>query len=221
LLRLAPFSFLLAIGFAHDPITTKLTWSSEISRIVYKRCASCHHEGGSAMSLVTYDEARPWAKAIRDQVLERQMPPWGAVRGVGQFKDDPSLSQPEMEMIVNWVEGGAPKGDDALLPHVPSFQPPAAENWHPDPRNIPVSHNLVLKSQTTVAGIRPQFLKTGQSLEVTAYLPDGEVEHLIWLRNYRKEWTRTYAFLQPITLPKDTDIRVSAGDGSRALLIVR
>ena len=115
---------------AHDPITTKLLWTQEISRIVNKHCASCHREGGGAMSLMTYDEARPWAKAIRDEVLARRMPPWGAVKGVGEFRDDPSLSQIEIDMIVNWVEGGAPKGDDIYLPPAPHFsaeaKPPPA-----------------------------------------------------------------------------------------------
>src|SRR2546422_700161 len=75
--------------FPHDPITTKLTWNREISRIVYKRCGSCHHQGGRAMDLTTYELARPWAKAIRDEVLARRMPPWGAVKGVGEFAGDP------------------------------------------------------------------------------------------------------------------------------------
>src|SRR4051812_11822963 len=77
---------LAGISYAHEPITTKLTWTQEISRIFYKRCVSCHREGGaSPMSLATYDEARPWAKAIKEEVLERRMPPWGAVRGIGEF----------------------------------------------------------------------------------------------------------------------------------------
>jgi hypothetical protein len=70
---------------------------------------------------MTYDDARPWAKAIRDEVLARRMPPWGAVKGVGEFRGDPSLSQIEIDMIVNWVEGGAPKGDDIYLPPAPHF----------------------------------------------------------------------------------------------------
>src|SRR5205085_12155824 len=83
---------------SHDPITTKLTWTQEISRIVYRRCASCHRPEGPAMSLVTYEGARPWAKAIRDQVRARQMPPGGAVRGTGDFRGGPSISQPEIEL---------------------------------------------------------------------------------------------------------------------------
>src|SRR3569833_2455339 len=73
-------------GRAHDVITTKLTWNREISRVVYKRCISCHREGGAAMSLLSYEDARPWAKAIRDQAVARSMPPWGAVKGVGSFR---------------------------------------------------------------------------------------------------------------------------------------
>ena len=80
-------------GLSHDVITTKLTWNREISRVIYKRCASCHRAGGPAMSLTTYEEARPWAKAIRDRVVARSMPPWGAVKGVGAFQNDPSLTE--------------------------------------------------------------------------------------------------------------------------------
>src|SRR5258708_123555 len=87
-------------GLSHDVITTKLTWNREISRVVYKRCATCHRQGGGAMALLTYDDARPWAKAIRDQVVARSMPPWGAVKGVGTFQNDPSLTEVEIQMVV-------------------------------------------------------------------------------------------------------------------------
>src|SRR5215475_13740314 len=87
---------------AHDPITTKLTRSKEISRVVYGHCASCHRPNGIAFSLLTYEDVRPWAKAIRDEVLNRRMPPWDAVKGVGEFRGDPSLSLTEMDWIVNW-----------------------------------------------------------------------------------------------------------------------
>src|SRR5436190_226258 len=118
--------------YAHDAITTKLTWTQEISRLVYKHCANCHGEGGAAFSLTTYADARPWAKAIRDEVLGRRMPPWGPVKGVGHFRDDPSLSFPEIDMFVAWVEGGAPEGDPALLPsRIPA---PAAPASHPQYR---------------------------------------------------------------------------------------
>ena len=202
---------------AHDPITTKITWIQEISRIVYKRCAACHREGGKAFSLIAYEEARPWAKAIRDQVLQRRMPPWGAVPGVGEFRDDPSLSQSEMDMIVNWVEGGAPKGDEAFLPRPPSFERSKRERPQSG-RKIRAS--LVMRADSTVIAVRPLDLDAGKSMEITAYLPDGEVRHLIWLKDYRKEWTRNYTFREPVRLPKGTQIRVVAESPARALLIL-
>ena len=203
---------------AHDPITTKITWTQEISRIVYKRCAQCHREGGKAFSLIAYEEARPWAKAIRDQVLQRRMPPWGAVSGVGEFRDDPSLSQSELDIVVNWVEGGAPKGDEAFLPRPPSF----GHSFRDRPQSgIEIRSSLVTHADTTVTAIRPLDLDAGNSIEITAYLPDGEVRHLIWLKDYRKEWTRNYTFREPVRLPKGTRIRMVAPSPARAMLILR
>ncbi|HEX4593689.1 MAG TPA: cytochrome c, partial [Bryobacteraceae bacterium] len=110
---------------AHDVISTKITWSREISRIVYKRCASCHHEGGSAFSLMTYTEARPWAKAIKEEVLERRMPPFSAVKGFGELRDDKAITQEELHLIADWVEGGSPEGEPSLMPKPPDFTAPA------------------------------------------------------------------------------------------------
>src|SRR5438105_11797568 len=84
---------------AHDVITTKITFDREIARIVYARCASCHRPGGTAFSLMTYDDARPWAKAIQEEVLERRMPPWGAVKGFGDFRNDQALTPEQIEVI--------------------------------------------------------------------------------------------------------------------------
>ena len=207
-------------AFGHDVISTKLLWTQEISRIVYKHCANCHRESGSAMALITYEEARPWAKAIRDEVLQRRMPPWGAVKGVGEFRDDPSLSQIEIDMIVNWVEGGAPEGDDAYLPPAPHFEPP------PEPapvvREIDISGDAprILDEDVTAAGIRPRRLVPGASLDVAVRKPDGSVEHLIWIRQWRAEWERTYYFLHPVRLPKGTRIAVCSGQPAEAALAI-
>jgi hypothetical protein len=67
------------------------------------------------MSLATYEEARPWAKAIKEELLEKRMPPWHAVRGYGEFRNAPAITQRDIDLIVNWVEGGEPKGDDKDL----------------------------------------------------------------------------------------------------------
>jgi hypothetical protein len=179
---------------AHEPITTKLTWSKEISRVVYQHCAGCHREGGRAFSLMTYEAARPWAKAIRDEVLNRRMPPWDAVKGVGEFRDDPSLSLPEMDLIVAWVEGGAPEGNPAYLPAEPKGKAPVDEAHG---QGITLRETMTLAAPMTIAGIRP----TG-AVEVAALLPDGSVRRLIWIRRFRPEWNRTYWLRAPMRLPK-------------------
>jgi hypothetical protein len=101
---------------AHDPITTKVTWSREISRIVERRCAGCHRPDGVApMPLTSYEQIRPWVKAVKEEVVSRRMPKWPAARGVGDFENDRSLSPFEVELIAAWVDGGAPKGDSKHL----------------------------------------------------------------------------------------------------------
>jgi hypothetical protein len=98
---------------AHDPITTKITFAREIRAILSARCAGCHSPGGpSPMPLTTYDEVRPWARAIKEQVLTRRMPVWHAARGFGSFRNDPTLTPIEIAMLVAWVDGGLPRGAD-------------------------------------------------------------------------------------------------------------
>ena len=205
---------------AHDVISTKLLWTKEISRIVYQRCASCHHQGGGAMSLMTYEEARPWAKAIRDEVLARRMPPWGAVKGVGEFRGDPSLSQIEIDMLVNWVEGGAPKGDEAYLPPAPHVDPP--QKPAPALQEIGVCSDAlrIIDKEVLATGIRPRRLAPGASLDIAAYKPDGGVTHLIWIRNWRPEWERTYYFSRPVRLPKGTRIAAYSGKPAEAAIVI-
>ena len=196
---------------AHEPITTKITWSAEIARIVYQRCAACHHEGGAApMPLVTYEEARPWAKAIRDEVLNRRMPPWGAVKGYGEFENDAGLSQPEIDIIVQWVEGGAPEGDAAHLPVMPVFSdPPAPGTRLPAPQTIAPGR---VRRAVRLAAIQP--LEAAASIEVRAYLPGGAVLPLAWLQ--RPPLT-PFVLRRPLKLPAGS--RVAAYGGRVALLV--
>src|SRR5437879_10600593 len=166
------------------------------------------------MSLVSYEEARPWATAIREEVLERRMPPWGAVEGVGAFRDDPSLTSLEVEMLVSWAEGGAPEGDPVYLPPKPNF-----EFLHTTQRvRFGSVRTLVIRNATPLSfrqnvnavAVRPRDLSYGSSMDITAYLPNGTVEHLIWLRDYRRRWTRTYWFRDPISLPKATRLVIDS-----------
>ena len=102
------------------------TFAKDVAPILYARCVECHRPTMFApMSLVKFDDARPWAKSIRNRVAARTMPPWGADPEHGVFKNDPRLSDKEIATILAWVDGGAPKGDDQDLPKVPEF----ADGW--------------------------------------------------------------------------------------------
>jgi hypothetical protein len=111
---------------AHEPITTKVKFNKEVIRILQRSCLGCHKPDGIAgISLATYDEARPWAKAMKEEMLERRMPPWHAVKGFGEFRNGPELTQREIDFVVNWVEGGAPPGDEKDLPRGALF----SDDW--------------------------------------------------------------------------------------------
>ena len=98
------------------------TFAKDVAPIFYSKCVECHRPTMFApMSLVKFDEARPWAKSIRNRVSTRTMPPWGADPAHGVFKNDPRLTDKEIATILAWVDGGAPKGDDKDMPKVPSF----------------------------------------------------------------------------------------------------
>ena len=126
-------------GFAGTP-----TFSKDVAPILFKNCASCHRPGDIApMSLLTYENARPWAKAIREKVAAGSMPPWHATQAHGVFSNDRRLSEKDKDTMIRWADGGAPKGDPKDLPPLPKF----AEGWEigtPDtiismPREFPIS----------------------------------------------------------------------------------
>jgi hypothetical protein len=93
------------------------TFNKDVAPILQNHCQSCHRPGQAApMPLLTYQDARPWAKAIRNAVVTRKMPPWFADPRYGHFANDPSLAQTEIDTLVNWVNDGAPEGDPRDLP---------------------------------------------------------------------------------------------------------
>jgi hypothetical protein len=339
-------------GSAHEPITTKVTFTKEVARIFQRSCWSCHSAGKykADIPLTTYEEARPWAKAIKEEVLEKRMPPYQAVKGYGSFQHDYILPQRDIELLVSWVEGGAPKGDvknypkaqpgwalgqpDLLLQperetklanegeeevmcfNLPTglkqarplsaidFQPgngavvyraafalesktasackfvEATEDvlgtWQPGqsplqfpagtartlpagarikltihyrnngeaasdrsqlalyfakeaaPKSLrsvvmtvaatlPVKDELqplkathTLTTPAEAVAVRPLLYPFGKSIEVAAHRPDGTVEVLIWVRDYRYAWQPSYVFKKPVTLPRGTRIEVTA-----------
>src|SRR5579883_915055 len=99
----------------------ELTFHKDIEPILQARCQGCHRAGEAApMSLITYPEVRPWAKAIRQAVLKGSMPPWFASSGHGSFANDRRMPQAEIDRIAAWIDQGAPEGNpkDAPRPRV-------------------------------------------------------------------------------------------------------
>jgi hypothetical protein len=115
-------------GRAHAaaPSPAPVTFARDIAPIFQTKCQSCHHPGTSApMSLVTYEEVRPWARSIQRRVASREMPPWHLDKTVGirEYKNDRSLKDGEIATIVRWAENGAPQGNPADMPKALVFRP--------------------------------------------------------------------------------------------------
>jgi hypothetical protein len=202
---------------AHERITTRITWDVEIARIVQARCVSCHTEGGAApMPLETYEQARPWARAIRDEVLARRMPKWHAARGYGDFANDPSLSPFEVGLIASWAAGGAPK----RLPRTPepgpapASAPPPAE---PTGRHVEVPCGEVPLSGRLLA-VRPA-LDAGADAAIAVRLPDGRQAIVAWIRAYDPAFQTTYVLRRPLDLPEGSVLTTRA-DGHCGLTLV-
>src|SRR5687767_12814377 len=98
--------------YAAKPAAGVPTYTKDVAPILFKNCTSCHRTGEIApMSLMTYEEARPWAKSIRDEVSDGTMPPWHADAPAGSFHNERRLTDAEKETLTKWANGGAPKGD--------------------------------------------------------------------------------------------------------------
>jgi cytochrome c553 len=109
------------------PAAVAPTFAKDVAPILYEKCATCHRPGEVApMSLLSYEDARPWAKAIKAKVVSREMPPWGADHENSlKMRNDRSLSEQQIQTIAAWVDAGAPRGSAADMPAVPKF----AEGW--------------------------------------------------------------------------------------------
>src|SRR6476660_173131 len=95
---------------------TQPTFTKDIVPILQRSCQDCHRPGSVApMSLLTYEEVRPWARSIKARVGAREMPPWFIDRNIGirKFKNDISLSDAEIAAVTSWVDAGAPRGNAA------------------------------------------------------------------------------------------------------------
>jgi hypothetical protein len=116
---------------AADAVPAKPTFTKDIAPIFQEKCEACHRTNSIApMSLVTYEESRPWARSIKTRVTTRQMPPWHIDKTVGiqDFKNDRSLNDAQIETISRWVDQGAPKGDVKDMPAPKQW--PNEQGWN-------------------------------------------------------------------------------------------
>lgn len=114
-------------GAADAQEAREVTYARDVAPILQENCQQCHMEGSIApIHLTTYDEARRYARRIRQKVSDRIMPPWHIDRTVGvqEFKNDISLTDEEIETLVSWVDGGTPLGDPDDMPPPPEFGDP-------------------------------------------------------------------------------------------------
>jgi mono/diheme cytochrome c family protein len=122
----AAFGVFLSFDTSNATSAAIVTYAKDVAPIIQKNCVVCHRPGEVApMSFTNYKEVRPWAKAIREKVVTRAMPPWFADSAHNDFSNDPRLSQKEIDAIAAWVEGGAKEGDPNDMPPAPKY----AEGW--------------------------------------------------------------------------------------------
>jgi hypothetical protein len=202
--------------FGHDP-GAYLTWNREISRVFYSRCADCHRQGGSAFSLMTYPEVQPHLTEIKDSVRNRRMPPWGAVKGFGDFRNDQGLTQEEIELIVDWIDSDAPKGNNPkVLPAVPKFNKPSV---FVKPKGaIEASGEFMLDRSFILDGLYPDKMSDGKTVQIIAEFPDSHVEPLLWLYQYQEQFRHPFLFRRAVELPAGTKISGIPPDARFVLL---
>ena len=129
--RLFLLGSLFALGLS--PVNAQeraITYTEDIATILFDKCATCHNPDGiGPMSLLSYEEVRPWAPLISYKVERREMPPWhlDLTTGIQDYKNDVSLSDEQIAKVVNWVANGAPQGDPALMPAQPEL--PDVGEW--------------------------------------------------------------------------------------------
>ena len=147
-----------AAGSEGGAVPEHPTFTRDVLPILQRSCQVCHRpDMFTPMSLLTYEDVRPWARAIRQRVEERVMPPWFADRTVGRYRDDPSLSEAQIATIARWVDQGAPRGNPADAP--PPVEWPAVDTWYhgEEPDLLVTSPPVVVPPNSTETYPEPEM----------------------------------------------------------------
>ena len=138
----------ILLGFSAAAFAAPPTFNKEVLPILQANCQGCHRPGEVApMSLINYSDARPWAKAIKNAVAARRMPPWFAEEGSVAFHNDKRLSQQDIDTISAWADAGSPEGDAKDKPPALTFN----NGWNlkpdliiemPEPYQVPAKGTI-------------------------------------------------------------------------------
>ena len=175
------------------PGRAQVTFYKDVLPILQSRCQACHRTGEIApMPLLTYAQTRPWAKAIKEQVTLRKMPPWFADPKFGEFANDPSLKPAEIAAIQNWVDAGAPEGSKRDAPP-PVKWPAHGMLANPDlvigmPRAFPIPANATIEYQYII--FHPEFSVDRWVRAVEIRPGDPSVVHhaVLYVREPGSKW---------------------------------
>jgi hypothetical protein len=203
----------------HVPITTKIVFNREIAQIFQRKCFQCHTEGNVSVPLTTYKEARPWAVAIKEEILEKRMPPWGAASGYGHFSNDMSLTGREISLILSWADGGAPSGVLLIDEDKPPVFIPPLDNWElgtPDAVvAIAANQKIAMQSPFRVERIEiATGLKKAEWLRAVQLNPsDRRVVHYAAVYDARNgRWLGTWTPSSPVSaMPAGSAVQLPAG----------
>ena len=224
MLNSATFGFILTAASLCAASLPKPTFYGGVEKILQNRCQSCHRPGEiGPMPLLTYEQARPWAKAIKSSILSKRMPPWFAEPGIGHFANDRTLSPQEIETLSAWADTGAAKGD--LKKRLPPIN--WTEGWNipkPDvvlgmqkPFSIPANSKIDYQYIVIPTG----FTEDKWVNMVEARPSDRSVVHhaVVFIRAPRSRWLREAQPYVPF-LPDRTgaERRLDVGGGGNEIL---
>jgi hypothetical protein len=202
------------------------TFYKDVLPVLERNCQSCHRAGEAApMPLVTYKDARPWAKAMRQAVLTRKMPPWLADPAVGHFTNDRTLAPGDIETLVKWSDAGAPAGDpkdarksgefvdgwnigkpDVILEMAAAYDVPASGT-------VEYQHFIVPTGFTEDKWVRVVELRPvrGKSFEFrVATAPQNDPQVLLRVPRYDFSWQLQYYLAEPLPLTRGSRIECLA-----------
>ncbi len=201
-----------------------VTFHRDVLPVLQKNCQGCHRTGEAApMSLVTYQEARPWAKAIKEAVLTKRMPPWFADPAHGKFSNDRSLARTEMETLVAWADHGAKEGDPKDAPAPRKF----VTGWNIGQPDLVVEmpHEFQVPASGTIDYqyiVIPVNLTEDRWIQLAEVRPGNRalVHHVIaFIRGPKSKWMRDAQPGEPFVPKKRTDGRRDEGEGSGEFLV--